>query len=78
MTIILNGEPRDYDAETTILALVSALIDKELGPDGRPVDGTNLGIAVAVDSEVIRRGRWSEFVLGDGQSVDIVTAVQGG
>lgn len=77
-TIILNGERRELVHPTTVGSLVSGLVDKELGADGTPSDGSRLGIAVAVDGEVIRRGDWSEFALTDGLTVDIVTAVQGG
>lgn len=76
--IIVNGERRELAHPTTVGSLVSDIVDKELLPDGTPSDGSRLGIAVAVDGEVIRRGRWSEFVLADGLTVDIVTAVQGG
>lgn len=78
ITIMVNGERRALAQPTTARDLVSGLVDKEIGADGTPVDGTRLGIAVAVDGEVIRRGKWSDFTLVDGHSVDIVTAVQGG
>ncbi|RBP66221.1 sulfur carrier protein [Brevibacterium sanguinis] len=78
ITITLNGEHRKLATATTALDLVSTLTDKELGRDGTPVDGSRLGIAVAIDGEVVRRGRWSESVLADGATVDVVTAVQGG
>lgn len=77
-TITLNGERHELARATSALELVSDLVEKDLGPDGTPVDGSRLGIAVAVDGEVIRRGKWSDFTLDEGQSVDIVTAVQGG
>ncbi len=78
ITITLNGERRDVAPATTALDLVTALTDKELGPDGSPVDGSRLGIALAIDGTVVRRGRWLESVLADGHTVDVVTAVQGG
>lgn len=77
-TITLNGERHELTRPTSALQLVSDHVEKNLGTDGTPVDGSRLGIAVAVDGEVIRRGKWSDFTLGEGQSVDIVTAVQGG
>ncbi|GAA1848173.1 sulfur carrier protein ThiS [Brevibacterium marinum] len=78
ITITLNGEARELAHPTTARQLVSGIVDKEIGTDGTPVDGTRLGLAVAVDGEVVRRGRWAEFALAQGHSVDVVTAVQGG
>ena len=36
------------------------------------------GIAVAVDGEVVPRARWRQTVLGDGQTIEVLQAVQGG
>jgi len=65
--ITLNGQPTEYDAPLTIAAL---LIDR-LGHDAR-------GIAVAVNECVVPRARQAAYTLGDGDVVEIVTAVQGG
>ncbi|WP_193070706.1 MULTISPECIES: sulfur carrier protein ThiS [unclassified Brevibacterium] len=78
ITITLNGERHALAGPTTARDLVSSIVDKELTAEGIPVDGSRLGIAVAVDGEVIRRGQWSDFTLREGHGVDIVTAVQGG
>ncbi|MCI4012573.1 sulfur carrier protein ThiS [Brevibacterium sp. ZH18] len=78
ITITLNGERRELSEPMSALALVSELTGRELGADGTPVDGTRLGIAVAIDGEVVRRGQWSQSTLADGHTVDVVTAVQGG
>ncbi|TSI18764.1 sulfur carrier protein ThiS [Brevibacterium aurantiacum] len=78
ITITLNGERHALAGPTTATDLISGIVDKEIGPDGTPVDGSRLGIALAVDGEVIRRGQWSGVTLAQGHSVDIVTAVQGG
>ena len=77
-TIVLNGEPHELAGATSALDLVAEVTGRELREDGTPADGGRLGIAVAVNGEVIRRGGWSGFVLTDGHTVDIVTAVQGG
>ena len=77
-TITLNGERHELARPTSALDLVSGVVGKDLRDDGTPLDGTRLGIAVAVDGEVVRRGLWSDVTLAEGQSVDIVTAVQGG
>lgn len=76
--IRLNGRPHDLAGPTTALDLVAEVTGKELGPDGSPADGSRLGVALAVDGEVIRRGQWAEHSLSAGATVDIVTAVQGG
>ncbi|WP_309132953.1 sulfur carrier protein ThiS [Brevibacterium sp.] len=78
ITITLNGERRELAPATTALDLVADLTGKELGPDGSPTDGSRLGLAVAIDGTVVRRGQWSESVFADGHTVDVVTAVQGG
>ncbi|GAA1547090.1 sulfur carrier protein ThiS [Brevibacterium picturae] len=78
ISITLNGERHELARPTTTRDLVAGIVDKDIGVDGTPVDGSRLGIAVAVDGEVIRRGQWSDFTLDEGHSVDIVTAVQGG
>jgi sulfur carrier protein len=36
------------------------------------------GIAVAVNGRVVRRAEWADRALADGDSVDVVGAVQGG
>jgi len=40
--------------------------------------GEARGLAVAVDGEVVPRGRWDAVELHEGQRVEIVQAVQGG
>ncbi|HYF26559.1 MAG TPA: sulfur carrier protein ThiS [Baekduia sp.] len=66
MTIVLNGEPRALQDGTTVADLLRAL---EVG---------ERGVAVAVDAEVVPRGAWESFVVGDGAHVEVVHAVQGG
>ena len=77
-TIVLNGEHHERPRATAALDLIADVTGRELNPDGTPADGGRLGIALAVDGDVIRRGAWSDFTLADGHTVDIVTAVQGG
>ncbi|WP_166971162.1 sulfur carrier protein ThiS [Brevibacterium atlanticum] len=77
-TIVVNGDERELGGTTSVLDLVAEVIGRELSTEGTPADGGRLGIAVAVDGEVVRRGRWADFALADGHAVDIVTAVQGG
>lgn len=77
-TIVVNGDRRELGGAASALDLVAEVTGRQLNADGTPADGGRLGIAVAVDGEVIRRGHWADFELTDGHTVDIVTAVQGG
>jgi len=65
--ILLNGRSREVQAET----LEELLVEIGLAP-GRK------GIAVALNGEVVPRGRWPASRLSSGDSVEIVGAVQGG
>ncbi len=45
----------------------------------RHIDASNArGIAIALNDEVVRRVDWPERVLESGDSIEIVTALQGG
>jgi sulfur carrier protein len=65
MIITVNGAEREVGASTLAQLLA------ELATGGR-------GSAAAVDGTVVPRGEWSDFALRDGQSIEILTAVQGG
>ncbi|MEE4024379.1 sulfur carrier protein ThiS [Gordonia sp. PKS22-38] len=65
MTITVNGEAREMSTDASVGDLVEAM--------GLP----QRGIAIAVDGEVVPRGRWDRS-LHDGAGIEIVTAVQGG
>jgi len=67
-SVVLNGESRELPLEATVeTAVREAGIERE----GR-------GVAVAVDGEVVPRGRWSQTALREGQQVEVLHAVQGG
>jgi sulfur carrier protein len=68
MRVLLNGEPRDLAAGTTVAGIVESLPGL---PEGR-------GTAVALDGEVVPRGEWQRTELSDGARVEVVVAVQGG
>jgi sulfur carrier protein len=68
VNVQVNGAPLALPDDATIASVLAHL---ELGADAR-------GIAVAVDAEVVPRGRWAAASLHDGASVEIVQAVQGG
>lgn len=66
MQLIVNGQPRQFSQELDLAELVNQISD-------RPT-----GIAVALNNEVVPRAEWAATDLGDGDRVDVVTAVQGG
>ncbi|MEX0992785.1 MAG: sulfur carrier protein ThiS [Solirubrobacterales bacterium] len=68
MKVILNGVERELAEGTTVADLVSV---EDLPAAGR-------GVAVAVDAEVVPRGAWEDTELNDGQSVELLAAIQGG
>jgi sulfur carrier protein len=78
MNITLNGAERAIDDGASVTTLVALITGKSLGPDGQAADGQKLGVAVARNSEVVPRSRWSLTALADGDDVELVTAVQGG
>ena len=65
MMLTVNGAARE---------VLVATLDELLAE----VVGTTRGSAAAVDGEVVPRGSWTTFALQDGQSVEVLTAVQGG
>ena len=68
MIVIVNGEERQLPSGATVASLVE-LLDVATGARG---------IAVALNGEVVRRGRWPQTELPDGAQIEVVAAVQGG
>jgi thiazole synthase len=68
MRIEVNGKPRELAERASVAVAVEAS-----GAD--PNAG---GLAVAVDGEVVPRKAWSATKLREGQSVEVVAAIQGG
>ena len=66
MDVWINGERR----ELTSGATVSDALDALRLP--------RTGVAVAVDGDVVPRGRWADTALAAGARVEVLTAVQGG
>jgi len=69
IAITVNGENRTVPAE---YALTSLLEDAEVDPDAAR------GVAVALNDSVVRRQDWEDVTLAEGDTVEIVTAQQGG
>ncbi len=68
MNVTVNGEPREVHAGATVASVVDLL---DVAPGAR-------GVAVALDGEVVSRGRWAETRLSEGSMVEVVAAIQGG
>ncbi|MEV7723768.1 sulfur carrier protein ThiS [Streptomyces sp. NPDC087917] len=66
MTISVNGEPREIAAGTTLDAVVASL------------SAAPSGVAAALNETVVPRGQWSRTPVGEGDRVEVLTAVQGG
>ena len=67
-TLHVNGERREIPDGLSVRALLDYV--------GRDPDQT--GVAVALGERVVRRSEWDETAVHDGDSVEIVTAAQGG
>jgi thiazole synthase len=68
MRVELNGEARELPAGATLADAV-----RESGAD----EGAR-GVAVALDGEVVPRSRWGGTPLAEGQTVEVLAAIQGG
>lgn len=66
MNVTVNGRDQRFAPGTTVAQLIA-----QVAADGR-------GTAVAVDGTVVPRGGWPAQVLHEGDTVELVTAVQGG
>ena len=64
--IRVNGDPCELAPGTTVAELLSA------------IDAPDRGVAVAIDGEVVPRGRWDATAIADEAKVEVVMAVQGG
>lgn len=69
MILKINGESKEI--ETHEIFLVDLLNKLEISSDTK-------GIAVAVNETMIRRPEWNNFILTEGDAIEIVTARQGG
>ena len=68
MNALVNGAPRVVDSGTTVADLIA---DLGHDPSGR-------GVAAALNGEVVPRARWRATAVGDGDRVEILTAIGGG
>jgi len=68
VNVTVNGEPREVGAGATVASVVELL---DVAPGAR-------GVAVAVDGEVVSRGRWADTRLSEGSNLEVVAAIGGG
>ena len=66
MKILVNGEEREYQEEMTLLQLIESL------KVGEKV------MAAAVNMEIVKKDRWSDHRLVDGDRVELLHFVGGG
>jgi sulfur carrier protein len=64
--VVVNGEGRVLPDGATVADVVDAVIER------------SRGVAVAVNGEVVPRTGWPGAALRDGDSVEVLTAAQGG
>lgn len=68
MRVAVNGEPKELPAPCTLMDLLKLL----------QLEATSLGLAVAVNRQVIPRSQWATTLLEEGDKVELVYARQGG
>jgi len=66
MRLTVNGEYRTLPDRLNVAELLTELTSQ------------TRGVAVAVNGAVVPRSAWSLTPLGDGDAVEVLTAVQGG
>lgn len=74
----LNGQPATLESGSTVRELVSEHTGKELNNQGQAVDGTRLGVAVAINGDIVPRSSWATAAVPAHARIDLVTAAQGG
>jgi sulfur carrier protein len=73
MKVIVNGERRELPADATVSSVLELLAQ-----DGDSRLASSRGVAVALDNEVVPRGRWSSTPLAEGARIEVLAAIQGG
>jgi sulfur carrier protein len=66
MRVTVNGRDRVVAAALSVDSLVTSLL------------AARRGVAVAVNGTVVPRSTWTEVTLADGDTVEVLTAAQGG
>lgn len=66
MIIELNGNPHEVNDGATLAKLIES------------VQGSSRGSAIVVDGTVVPRSEWGTTELEPSQTIELITAVQGG
>lgn len=66
MKLIVNGGPQEHPDDATLADVVAMLT------------AAPSGVAVALNGVVVPRGSWGDTTMADNDSVEVLTAVQGG
>ena len=66
MTIIVNGENKDYNNDITLFEMMKAL------------NVTEQVMAAAVNMNIVKQDKWDEHVLQEGDKVELLDFVGGG
>ncbi len=66
LAILVNGQPRDVEAATTVVELL------------RRLEIPLRGVAVEVNGKIVPRARHAELLLARGDRLEIVSLVGGG
>lgn len=66
MKIVVNGAPRDVAEESTVADVVTS------------VTSIPSGVAVALNGELVTRGRWSSATLHESDRLEVLSATAGG
>ena len=68
MRFSVNGDPQTTDDSPTLTSLIRSM--------GR--DPALPGVAVAMNGEVVPRSEWDVRRVGDGDEIEVLTAIGGG
>lgn len=66
MKITLNGQIQKIKNEVTLLELMNSL------------NQNTIGVAIAVNAQVIPKSQWNELKLGENDKLEILSIAQGG
>ena len=66
MKIVINGEEREFDTNTTLIEILNKL------------SLTKKVMAVAVNMEIVKQNSWDSHILKDGDKLELLDFVGGG
>ena len=66
MNIIVNGEPKEFEENSTLISILKSL------------SLTGKVMAAAVNMEIVKQDAWDNYVLKDGDKLELLDFVGGG